>query len=294
MEKMEYDSAVDLTKGGKSVLLVGNDEPARKFYKSTTKQYGSDVIPFWTDKKYVFYKKCGLNICDPKDLDFNDADVILLSGYAAIAFYNNHLKTVIPANKQIFELSCVPLDLCDDYEWKDIKYTDDPVDNKELLHLDPLELVTEDRLDIVIRYMACKEMILNQWNDGVAMYKILSESMNDCEEYVKPFTACSYFSAYPSKKGIDRFIDSFLNLIQSMKEKGFLMEHFIPLSEGGGVINGTHRIATALVLGEKVYAKKYVGYGDPFLSFRKNELRDRGFSDLQIDKIVKTYEELKK
>lgn len=292
MQAIGYNQVVSMIKEGHSFLLVGNDAPVRKFYKFITAQYGNKVLPFWTDKKYVFFKKCGLNITNPKDVDFKQIDSILISGYAGIAFYNNSLKAMVHESTPAFELTGVPLEY-EDYVWNNIKYTDEQVDEKELLLLDPIELVTENRLDIVIRYIACKELIANQPQEGVAMYKILSESMNGCEEYVRPFTTCSYFSAYPSKKGINSFIDSFSKLIRSMQENGFLMKHFVPLSENGGVINGTHRVATALVLGEKVYAQKYIGYGDPFLSFRKDELKQRGFSDSQIDLIVRTYKSLK-
>ena len=117
---IQYDRAINLVKDGKSFLLVGNDESARKFYKSISEQFGNTVIPFWTDKKYEFYKKCGLNICNSQMIDYNAVDLILISGYAAVAFYNNYLKTVAPVQMPVFELTGVPLGVVD-YEWHDIK-----------------------------------------------------------------------------------------------------------------------------------------------------------------------------
>ena len=79
-----------------------------------------------------------------------------------------------------------------------------------------------------------------------------------------------------------------------IEEKGFDKKHYIPLSETCGVINGTHRVAAALALNIPVYAKVFIGFGEPFLSFGIDDLKRIGCSEDQIKVIENEFKKIKK
>ncbi len=277
----------------KCACLVGANAEGRNFYKKMTDSLQGERIGIWIDKKYNFFKLCGLNILPPKEIPHCRFDCIIVAGGFNKRFaedlINEYSLTKLPCY-------CIEKDADEemvDFEYPNIHYTDEKVSEDELEYINPIELVNENRLDIVIRYIAAKEILNREASCGVQMYKLLSLSMNDGEEFTRPFTTCAYFSAYESKKGFETFYNEFIKLSDSMKRNGFLMNHFIPISEKGGVINGSHRLAMAMALGKKVYIKRYIGFGEPFMKFDKDDLARIGCTDKQIQLVLMTYNKLK-
>lgn len=285
---------IRLVENGKKFLLVGVTVESRTAYSLLVQQKIEDKLILWIENKYNFFSLCGFPTVYSGKIPEYKFDAVVISGKRNIGFYN---KIATQYNIEALDTYMLFNDIGSDavtdcVPWNDIKYTDEPVCEEELLIYDPREFLSESRFDIVIRYMAGLEILSGEHGDGIDMYIKLSASMNDFSEHVRPYTTCSYFSDYDSKKGAEEFIGSFRSLLGSMKEKGFDKKHFIPLSESGGVINGTHRIAAALICGEKVYAKKYVGFGDPFLTFDENDLKKLTYSEKEIDIIKETYNKL--
>lgn len=273
-------------------LLIGATRSGRGLYKALEKQGKEKLISVWTEKKYNFFKLCKLPMKSPDAITKEKiSGIILSSDFVEKCYYQfcdtYHLES-LPVYEMYGEADDFP-----DFEWIDPKYTDTDLNEYELISINPLQLINEKRLDIVIRYIACKEILNGISSDGIDMYNKLTFSMNDGEEFVRPFTTCSFFSDYKEKKGTSNFIGDLSKLISSMKENGFSAKHFIPLSQNYGVINGTHRVATALALGINVYARVFVGFGEPFLSFDKNDLKRIGCSDEQIALVEKEYKTLK-
>lgn len=287
---------VSLVETGKKFLIVGVTAESRMAYSLLAQKNIADKLTLWVENKYNFFSLCGFPTVSCDKVPEYKFDAAVISGRRNVGFYNKIAKRYNIEYLDTYMLhddvgadnvnNCVP--------WKDIKYTDEPVCDDELLVYNPLEFLSESRFDIVIRYMAGLEILSGKHGSGVDMYIKLSASMNDFSEHVRPYTTCSYFSDYDSKKGAEEFIGSFKKLLVSMKENGFDKRHFVPLSESGGVINGTHRIAAALITGEKVYAKKYIGFGDPFLTFDDNDLRKLTYSENEIESIKETYYKLKR
>lgn len=273
-------------------LLIGATPAARALHKALGSSGRAHNIVCWTDKKYAFFARCGLPVLEADMIPWEAVEGVIVGGAMARGYANRLLANHRIDHDQVYLLTG-DYTGWEDYDYPDIHYSDDAVDPSQLLLLDPVDLITEDRLDIVIRYTAACEIAVGCDGEGVQLYKQLTMSMNDGSEYVRPFTTCAYFSLYESKAGFDTFRRSLSELISSISERGFDPCCHIPLSENYGVINGTHRIAVAALLGQKVYAKRYIGYGEPFLSFRPEQLPERGFTQVQIEKILKVYYSLK-
>jgi len=279
----------------KKILLIGVTDASREVYSILSEKGSEENITLWVDEKYNFFSLCGFPTVSCDSIQGKSFEVIALSGKRHIGFYERIAEKYGFGDLCAYMLradgdnnvmnNCVP--------WRNIKYTDEVVNEENLLLIEPCELINEGRLDIVIRYMAGLEILNGIRGNATDMYIKLSRSMNDFSEYVRPYTTCAYFSAYESKKGEDEFLQSFKDLLESVKKNGFDKKHFIPLSESMGVINGTHRIAAALIFGEKVYAKKYIGFGEPFLTFDESDLKRLNYSEAEIKKIKDTFHRLK-
>lgn len=282
-----------LSKTQSRCLLIGATTAGRVVYKALSARAAVNPIACWTDKKYHFFALCGLPISLPEEIKNVEIDTVIIAGNI-----NKPYALQIIHTFQLNNLPCYLLsggeEQLEDFEYPNLHYTDEPVDENDLYFVHPVQFITADRLDLVIRYLACKEILDNAPAEGVRLYEMLTISMNNGEEYVRPFTTCAYFSTYESKKGFDAFYRSFRELIASMSEKGFLKEHFIPVSENWGVINGTHRLACALALNKKVYVKRYIGFGEPFLTFDIAALKRIGCTEEQIALVLDAYNNLKK
>lgn len=296
MDADARDFAELVSKEKKKVLLVGVTDASRYVYSLLSKMGNRDVITLWVDKKYNFFSLCGFPTVSCENISGKSFDIIALSGKRNLSFFNQITEKYGLSDIDPYMLSTdADSNFMDDVvPWRDIKYTDEEVTADEIILMDPHDILSMDRLDIVIRYMAGIELLKGNHGHATDMYIKLSMSMNDGEEYVRPYTTCAYFSEYKSKKGAEEFLESFCQLLISMKEKGFDKKHFIPLSETGSVINGTHRIAAALVLGEKIYVKKYVGFGESFLTFCPEDLRKHGYSNEEIKEISDIFNFLKR
>lgn len=282
-----------LSKTQSRCLLIGATPVGRVVYKALSERTAANPIVCWTDKKYNFFTLCGLPISLPEKIKSIEVDTVIIAGNVSKPYALQLMKE--------FHLDHVPCYLLsggeeqlEDFDYPNLHYTDETMDESSLHLVHPVQLINEGRLDIVIRYLACQEILANAPAEGVRLYEMLILSMNDGEEYVRPFTTCAYFSTYESKKGFDAFYRSFRKLIASMSEKGFLKEHFIPVSENWGVINGAHRLACALVLNKKVYVKRYIGFGEPFLTFDVDALKRIGYTEEQIAVVLDAYNSLKK
>lgn len=290
-QKTAFEMFDLITCSAEKWLLIGATEAGRGLYCALKRQGQEAAISMWTDKKHNFYRMCGLPIDDPEKIGTRSFDRIILSSESVCQFFET-LSAACPLDGHPTYVMYGSTAGLPDFPWNNPKYTDNDADPKDLVDIDPHFLINEKRLDIVIRYIACREIMAGTVSDGVKMYKKLILSMNDGEEYVHPFTTCSYFSSYSEKKGVNDFLEGFSALIGSMQKNGFSPRHYIPLSPSYGVINGTHRIAAALALGINVYAKIFVGFGEPFLFFKTDDLKRIGCTDLQLALTEKTCKEL--
>lgn len=112
------------------------------------------------------------------------------------------------------------------------------------------DLVNKDRLDLVVKYLYAKEFLESKNNTCSAdIYRdlyirhILMRTMG-----IEPD---DIFGEKSNKNNIDKFIQSFQELIISIKENGYDNNHPIPVCSGL-LANGAHRVAAATLLNQKV------------------------------------------
>lgn len=280
-----------LSKGEEKALLIGASDIGRGIYRELGHRHLEDRIALWIDARYNFYKMHSLPVSNPCDINEYSYSMIIVAGLRR----KNYALEII----ENFGLESLPVyyatdenGILEDFPYSNIKYTDEAFDENSLICIEPCELISENRLDIIIRYMACKEILSDSEGYGVEMYKKLMMSVNGFSELLKPFVPSAYFSDYSEKNGQEKFIDDFKVLSKSMQKKGFDKKHFIPVTENMVVLNGAHRLATALALNINVYVKKYVGFGEAFHLFNYNDLKEIGFTEEQLELISNAYQKL--
>ena len=273
-----------------NALLIGATVGARSLYCELKACGLEQRIAIWTDEKYAYYKLCGLPVEDPANMK-TDYDLVIIGGKRAEKFAKGLLAETA--------LSALPVYRVDekrvgtrDFPWKNLKYTDTPVDDHELIQIDPWELLSEKRMGFVIRYLAAMEILNGVDGDGLALYRKYIYFLNGYEEFVKPFSTCAYFSDYEEKKGMDCFIHRFEKLLYSVKENGFDKRHFIPVSEKMSLLNGAHRMIAALIFGQKIWIKRYEGFGEPFIVFGIEDLQKLDCTEKQVQLVADTYQKL--
>jgi len=114
--------------------------------------------------------------------------------------------------------------------------------------MNPMELISKDRLDVMIKYRYFCDLMVGRDNSGAYERHILKRTVG-----VEPV---NIHSKKP-KRGIEAYIKGCKDLLESMK-KGFDSKHPIPVSDRG-ILNGSHRLACALGLGIDVKVKGFEG-----------------------------------
>jgi len=116
-------------------------------------------------------------------------------------------------------------------------YLDD--DTYEVSHLEPVDLITSNRLDLAIKilYLQMKNF------DGVTFAKEIYS------DHIKAFSLGSFCEPGNDEKiGIQKFFADFDRCFQSIEKDGIDESiSVIPLSAGGSIANGSHRVASAYV-----------------------------------------------
>ena len=271
-------------------LLIGATVGGRNLYCELEARGMLHHIAFWTDEKSAFYKLCGLPVRDYAEIK-GCCDVIIIGGSRAEKFAAKLLASIGMDTLPIYRVDQEQVGTRD-FVWHNIKYTDLPVNEDELIEIDPRLLLREDRIDLAVRYLAAMEILNGTAGQGLDIYLNHLLCVNGFEEHVKPFTTCAYFSDYREKKGAQTFIQSFKKLLNSMEKNGFNKQHFIPVTEDMKVLNGAHRLIAALIYDKNVWIKKYRGFGDPFVVVRVEELRKMGCTPQQIKLVEETYQQL--
>ena len=272
--------------------LVGAVPRGRYLFNLLRQRGLEDRILCWTDRRYRFFQMYGLPVTAPADIP-GEAELILLADHRNLDWWQ-----AVAAEKGLSQVPLLRLE-CGDGPYEDIpcppvKYTDERFPDSRLACVRPARLLGPDRLDVIVRYLACREFLAGTPGVGVQMYKKIVHSINQSRERIRPMTTCAYFSDYAEKKGYEAFESSFLSLIESMRKQGFLKQHFIPVSETGRPLNGRHRLAVALALGERVYIRRYVGFGEPFFRYAPEDLPALGFRPDEIALLVSTLEALRR
>lgn len=271
-------------------LLIGATVGGRNLYCELEALGALQHIALWTDEKYAFYKLCGLPVADYAEIT-SDYDLVIIGGKRAEKFTKNLLQSKSLDTLPVYRVDETQVGTRD-FAWSNIKYSDSPVNDAELIEMDPRSLLNETRMGFIIRYLAAMEILNGIDGDGLDLYRKYIYFLNGYEEYVKPFTTCAYFSDYDQKKGADHFVQAFEKLLYSVQEKGFDKQHFLPVTENMNLLNGAHRMIAALIFGQKVWIKKYQGFGEPFIVFGIEDLKKLDCTPQQIQLVADTYKKI--
>ena len=155
-------------------------------------------------------------------------------------------------------------------------------DTYEVKQVDPAQLLTSRRFDVIAKYLYVKNYV----NRG------LSDHWKDLYlEHIKVFNG--YVESDGSGKvGPDGFIDSFNSLIESIRDNGLSGECIIPRGESGDILDGAHRLACALYFGLKVDVVD-VEFSSVDFSFNQDYFQEGGMSDIFLDEMALEYAKLK-
>jgi hypothetical protein len=109
---------------------------------------------------------------------------------------------------------------------------------------DPIDLLTPARFDVMAKYIyASYELAERETNWHVDLYKSHIGKWNN------------FYEGEPLKVGYDAFKEAFHALLKSMRKNGYLKEYApLPINTVGSLINGSHRLGTALALNTPVRA----------------------------------------
>ena len=268
-----------------TIVLYGAGSVGYEFHCQLTHSgYCKEVI--WVDSQYEWYSKIGLPVKSPDTIKTAHYDWIVVAvdrKETYISIRNFLLKEGIDESK-IF--------------WKDNYFYDnklsvslDEVKAKESILVRPASLIDENRLDIIVRYLYAKAILNDEEVEKYQnMYSKLIMAINKGEEPLNNgIYAC--FSQYDKKNTIEEFDLAFRELIESMIINDFDKEHYIPLGKDSKPVNGAHRIAAALALGNDVWAVKFPEIEGRKMCYEYNEewLRKNGFAEDEIKQVKINY-----
>lgn len=116
-------------------------------------------------------------------------------------------------------------------------------DKYEIIEKNPIELLTWNRLDLAFKlsYLDNKDR-LNNLAEKVYYQDIKSQTLGSFEEF-----------GNDEKSSFEKYIKDFEITYEDIKNNGFdESKTLVPLSETGTIINGAHRVASAIHLNEQI------------------------------------------
>lgn len=149
-----------------------------------------------------------------------------------------------------------------DSRWKNIEFDINKVYTRKIS-----EYITDEHIDIIVRYLYVKAYIENRNYDK---YKKLYEKMQD-----KRIGYCN--------------LEEFNEIIDSFKENGYLKEYPIPINKKGKMLNGSHRLSCCLYFNINPYVVEF-NEEDHFYDLKW--FKENGFLKEEIDEIIETKNQL--
>lgn len=263
-----------------------------QFYRQIMSSAYCNIV-CWVDRQDDWYRELGLPVEKPEiitELDF-DKIVVAVEQVKTYKSILDFLKTLGICEQCVIwkEDMFLGYDIAKKYDKDKVEK-----DSLKAYQENPHAFLSEDRMDLVIRYLYAKEIVNNvEKGQGQELYEKYFLKENGGIEPMDEIQL-SYFTEYSSKCGIKNFKDSFQDLVKSMKRDGFDKKHFVPLDKTNYPVNGSHRIAAALATENEVWVFSYENYQvarfiRPIEWFVAN-----GFSEKECDLLLNTYRELMK
>ena len=271
-----------VTKNSKIVIYgAGN---VGKYFFSQIEQTKYAEIVAWVDQSWKQCRRSGLDVLAVTEIKKIDFDFIVIA-------IDNARTAAIVRNTLLEEYGVEPSKIVFSNKYRYTNYAPfrnayEKTDDKEnLKEIDPRELLCSRRLDLVVRYLLAKD-ILNDIKNEVH----LSLYARMILAHANGYEGEHYFSEY-TRNGSKEFIDALKKLCESMKEKGFDKNKFVPVGNNDCSLNGSHRISTALALEEKIWTKYYLdlkGTSDYTMKW----FEENGFNTEDKVRILRGYADL--
>ena len=275
-----------------AIVLYGASDVGYDFYRQI-KNSGYVNLVAWIDRNYEMYRMLDMPVDPPeeiKNLTYDYIVVSVLEERSYLSIQQSLMEQGVQDDIIIWSPNAeVGFDIAKKYTLENAIS-----DAEDAVRINPIELVNEDRYDVVVRVLFAREILNNIYNGiGKKLYEKMFEVMNNAVEPIDHFLF-RYFSDYSEKRGINAFEESFVKLIYSIKEDGYRKDGFIPLNKKGQMINGAHRCAAALAVGTDVWVCYYPieGVKSADHHFTEEWFKDNGFSSDEIDTIKIAYNDI--
>jgi hypothetical protein len=122
------------------------------------------------------------------------------------------------------------------------------VDVNELSYVNPLQLLTPERLDIPIRALTIqkyKDNLLTSFYEKLYAKLVLFRN--------GAYEPKEYYSLAETKNGVDAHIQSAMVAYNGISSQGFDKKSFIAINEKNQIVDGAHRTASALLLNTNIW-----------------------------------------
>lgn len=146
--------------------------------------------------------------------------------------------------------------------------------NNEIREINPLKLLTNERLDIAIRIIVLRKFA----NNSIDMfhrnlYAKLLLFRNGAYESKNTYTP-------ETKQNIEEYLNSALTAYSNIKKNGFDKNVYIPINRYGQILDGSHRIASSIILGKSLYIKECKTKRIEQFSF--SWFKEHGFNSIEL------------
>lgn len=232
------------------IVLYGAGAVGHCFYKQLQATGYAEVV-LWVDAQWKKMREMGMTVNSVADIGKLDT-----YDYVVIAIENvrvaGDIKEMLLVDYQVPDHTIV---YSENYRVTALEvktvFDEKTIDYEKLEQINPVELLSARRLDLVVRYLLAKDIKNNIRNDAnLSLYTRMILARGNAHE------GKDYFSEY-SREGTREYIEAFKKVCQNMKDLGFDKRKFVPVGDNRVLLNGAHRTAAALALEEKIWAKYY-------------------------------------
>ncbi len=271
------------------IVLYGASEMGYDFYRQIVTT-GYCTIALWVDRQYEWWQHLDLPVSKPDDILNVDYDMIILTAEkqsVAQSMCDDLIALGIEQDLVFWKSDCsIKGNIARKFDIKT-----QVSDSQDAVETDPKEFIDEDNLDLVIRLIYARSILVGGDNAATKeLYKKLITKQTELVEATDRILV-GYFSEYDSKRGWNQFDQSFRALIDSIRIMGFQKEYFIPLDNKKHLLNGRHRIAAAMALGQNVWTVTYP-FSTSGVRYNTEWLKSNDFTEDEIRIILETLDGL--
>jgi hypothetical protein len=270
---------------GSTIALYGAGECGKLFYKQILAS-GYASVALWVDRRSEDLKHY-FPICPVADLEQGGYDFLViaisdekLAGEIAASLRSDFS---VPQEKIVTTVHSLPEHV---YANQQQEYDCFLKNSDELIKIAPRELVNGNRLDTMVRYLVCRDILHGIENAAnLSLYSRMLLCRGNRNEGTHYFQETARFSTQD-------FVAEIRKMCESMRDNGFDRAHYIPLAgENRITLNGQHRLAAAMALEEDIWVRYYQGT-KANEDFNYNWFVQNGFGTNDLLRIYRAFADL--